>query len=465
MTAEEIERSIRQKMNARGIPGDVIDDFLARVRQVAGRVSSYIPLDSVRKPGGESVLDIDPVRDDIRDLSELGKSLLDKLVVLKLNGGRSTTMGGLVPKGIITAKDDRTYLDIIVGQMRALHRETGVDVPLGLMNSFFTNELTLEELEENDYPVFSFVQNEVPRLQEDSLMPVETGDDEDWAPAGHGDILPSLKLRGVLKDLLDQGKKWAFISNIDNLAAVVETWILGLMASHSIKFLMEVTDRTDEDRKGGTLVVKDGNLCLLEIAQVAPEERERFMDIDQFSVFNTNNIWIDLEALDQVLESLSLSLPTIRNVKTLLGQRIIQLETAVGAAICSFPDAKGLRVGRDRFFPTKTVADLFVLQSDACILDERDRLIRNPKRSDELSLRPKVVFGQDLLDSPLRLGSRFADIESISLVMADHFEISGHVFFERNVTIKGTVKIMVPPGGLFRIKSGTILMDGTYSEM
>ena len=70
------------------------------------------------------------------------------------------------------------------------------------------------------------------------------------------------------------------------------------------------------------------------------------MDIDRFRVFNTNNVWVDLIALERSLEQERLNLPIIRNRKTIGDSTIIQLETAMGAAVGSFARSKGLRVGR-----------------------------------------------------------------------------------------------------------------------
>ena len=166
-----------------------------------------------------------------------------------------------------------------------------------------------------------------------------------------------------------------------------------------------------------------------------------------------------LEALAQALERHSLRLPIIQNYKEVAGTTVIQLETAMGAAVGAFPRARGLRVTRDRFFPTKKVEDLFLLQSDACVLDSMYRLRINPERSTHLPFRPKVVFAPDFLDSPLKMDSCFEDPASVSLVDAVSLEVSGLVFFHRNVKIKGSVKVNAPAGEVFRIESGAVLED------
>ena len=62
----------------------------------------------------------------------------------------------------------------------------------------------------------------------------------------------------------------------------------------------------------------DGQLVLRESAQTRPEDEDAFGDINRHKFFNTNNLWLDLVALDAVLQANDgvLGLPIIRNVKT-----------------------------------------------------------------------------------------------------------------------------------------------------
>ncbi|MGC8659762.1 MAG: UTP--glucose-1-phosphate uridylyltransferase, partial [Desulfomonilaceae bacterium] len=400
--------------------------------------------------------------EQLRELNKLGSSLLKRVAIIKLNGGRSTTMGGNVPKGILIAKDGYSYLEIICRQTECFRRVNGCETPLVLMNSFFTNKPTEDLLREIGFQAMTFVQNRVPRLTLDGLYPLELGNHEDWAPPGHGDVFESLVDSGVMKKLLDSGIKWAFISNLDNLAATVAPWILGMVASEEAQFLLEVTPRTKEDCKGGTLVIRNGALELVEIAQVAQKDRELFMDIQNFRVFNTNNVWVDLEVTNELLSSSRFDLPIIQNKKTIAGHKVVQLETAMGAAISSFDRARGLIVGRDRFFPTKRIEDLIVLQSDACVLNSCFNILRNPQRPLNCSFRPMLNFHHSFLNSPLDLHKRFEDPGSLSLVNAEVLTVSGDVFFERNVSIQGTVYIAPKEGVSYRIPAGSVLDSGVY---
>ena len=92
-----------------------------------------------------------------------------------------------------------------------------------------------------------------------------------------------------------------FISNIDNLGATVDVNILNFLAGEEAaskprcEFLMEVTDKTRADVKGGTLIQYEDKLRLLEIAQVPKDHLEDFKSVKTFKIFNTNNLWIKLD--------------------------------------------------------------------------------------------------------------------------------------------------------------------------
>ncbi len=147
---------------------------------------------------------------------------------------------------------------------------------------------------------------------------------------------------------------------------------------------MEVTDRTEADRKGGHLAQRreDGRLVLRETAQTPEEDLEALQDINRHRYVNTNNLWVDLRALDAAMRERDgvLGLPMIRNEKTVdpsdkSSPAVYQIETAMGAAIEVFEGARALRVPRTRFAPVKTTDDLLALRSDAYELTDDARVV------------------------------------------------------------------------------------------
>ena len=119
---------------------------------------------------------------------------------------------------------------------------------------------------------------------------------------------------------------------------------------------MEVADRTEADRKGGHIARRRGRpgLVLREIAQTPDEDVDAFQDIDRHRFFNTNTLWVDLAGARATLldeRDGVLGLPMIVNRKTVDpsdtgSPEVVQLETAMGAAIDVFDGARALRVPR-----------------------------------------------------------------------------------------------------------------------
>ena len=132
-----------------------------------------------------------------------------------------------------------------------------------------------------------------------------------WYPPGHGDFYRGFYNSGVLSDLINQGRKYVFLSNIDNLGATVDLAILKEIIAESSEFIMEVTDKTRADVKGGTLINYEGHLRLLEVAQVPKDHLEDFKSVKKFNVFNTNNLWISLQSIKSAVEERTLDMEVI----------------------------------------------------------------------------------------------------------------------------------------------------------
>ncbi|KAJ1970052.1 UTP-glucose-1-phosphate uridylyltransferase [Dispira parvispora] len=397
-------------------------------------------------------------------LSSSGE-LLQKLAVLKLNGGLGTTMGCVGPKSVIEVRDGMTFLDLTVHQVEYLNEVSGARVPLILMNSFNTDDDTkkiVQKYNNNNLPLLTFNQSRYPRILHDSLLPLPTSPNGDgsgkWYPPGHGDLFESFVNSGLVDKLLAEGKEYVFISNVDNLGATVDPTILSHMAESGAEFIMEVTDKTKADIKGGTIIDYEGNVRLLEIAQVPSEHVDDFKSIKKFKIFNTNNLWVSLRAIKRVVEDKQLSLDIIVNRKsTDSGQKVIQLETAVGAAIKHFKGAHGINVPRSRFLPVKSTSDLFLITSDLYSMD-KGHLKLNPKRM--FQTVPLVKLGDEFKKVSNYL-SRFKNPPHI--LELDHLTVTGDVTFGADVILQGTVIIVANHGSRIDIPSGAVLHDKVVS--
>ncbi len=444
-------------MKQAGQRPEPIAAFLANYRKLVDGQSGMLPETSI-----QPVATL-PRLDELPSAENPGE-LLSSAVVIKLNGGLGTGMGLDQAKSLLEVKQSFTFLDLIARQILHLRESSSPGLRFLLMNSFSTSKDTLEFL--SNYPSLGiissleFLQSQAPKIDASSLLPVEYPDDRalEWCPPGHGDIYTSLAASRQLDCLLESGIQFAFISNSDNLGATLDTRLLAHMQRNDIPFLMEVTRRTSSDRKGGHLALStSGNLVLRESAQCPEEDTNSFQDIDRHCYFNTNNIWVNLRELRNQLDQHegALPLPFIRNEKTVDPKqpdtaKVIQLETAMGAAIGLFTGAAAIDVPRTRFAPVKKTNDLLVLRSDVSEIREDWTLGIIAARADN---PPEVQLSSDY-----KLINDFERLipQAPSLIHAKKLMLSGAITIAPDTTFQGTVEVTAD--------QPTTLPAGTYND-
>ncbi|SDN64867.1 UTP--glucose-1-phosphate uridylyltransferase [Actinomyces ruminicola] len=389
----------RAKMLDAGVAQQAIDVFSHYYRALEEGATGLVPEDTI-----EPLTDIDSI-DDVEVDEAAAREALSKTVLIKLNGGLGTSMGMDRAKSLLPVRDGKTFLDLLVDQVMAARARYDVTLPLIFMDSFRTREDTLAALaahpgiEVEGIPL-DFLQNREPKLRADDLTPVDWPADPslEWCPPGHGDIYTALVSSGVLDALLERGYKYAMTSNSDNLGAAPSARIAGWFAASGAPYAPEMCRRTPADVKGGHLAVRkaDGRIILRDTAQTPPEEMHYFTDQFRHPFFHTNNLWFDLEVLRDTLTERHgiLGLPLIRNTKTVDpsdpdSTPVIQLETAMGAAVEAFDGATAVEVPRSRFLPVKTTNDLLLVRSDVYEVDADGLLQQVPERACVVDLDPR----------------------------------------------------------------------------
>jgi len=442
----------KEKMAGAGLAPMVIDTFGAYYRQVVEGATGIIPDDAIRPPREDEVV----TADSLVSYTDAGRAALAHAARITLNGGLGTSMGLTGPKSLLTVKDQKSFLEVIVGQSARLrHKQV-------FMNSFSTQGATAKALDAimPVDPPLMFIQNRFPKILRDTLEPASwpANPDLEWNPPGHGDIYTAMTTAGILDRLLDEGIRYALLCNSDNLGATMDEGILGYLAQHDLPFLMEVARRTPADAKGGHLAANEnGGLLLRESAQFPEASQGR--DIDIYSFFNTNNLWVNLAALKQLLtEKKSLRLPLILNAKTLDPRdadspAVYQVESAMGAAIALFNGARAVQVPRTRFFPVKTCDDLLAVRSDGYFLNDNLVLEPNPDMAPpgpRIELDPRFYRKIDMFDTRFPQGAP-------GLVQCSHLRVKGDILFEGGVTIIGDVTITNQNVQQAIVKSNTIV--------
>ena len=443
VSAEGLEQA-RSKMANGGVHERAIDVFAHYYDQVEAGATGMIAEADVEP------LVHPPRLDDLTPDDAQVREALAATAVIKLNGGLGTSMGMDRAKSLLPVRGERTFLDVIVEQVRCLRSAYGVDLPLVLMDSFRTRDDTLAALGAHDdiavdgLPL-DFLQNREPKLRADDLTPVEWPADPslEWCPPGHGDLYTALEVSGLLQQLLEHGYRYASVSNSDNLGASPDPRMVGWFAASGAPYAAEVCRRTPADRKGGHLVVRrsDGRLILRETAQTPAGDADAASDIDKHRFFHTNNLWFDLQVLSDTLERTGgvLGLPLIRNEKTVdptdaSSPKVIQIETAMGAAVEVFDGAVAVEVPRSRFLPVKTTNDLLVLRSDAYSVNERGHVVLQPESAPLVDLDPAYYKAIADFDARFPAGPP-------SLSRADSLTVRGDWTFEEGVVVDGAVEL------------------------
>jgi UTP--glucose-1-phosphate uridylyltransferase len=370
-------------------------------------------------------------------------------------------------KSLLCVRRGLSFLDIIARQVLHLRQEYDATLPLIFMNSFRTSADTMAALARYDaLPVdglpLEFLQNKEPRLLAKDLSPVSWPKDPDleWCPPGHGDLYTALLGTGLLDQLLEAGYRRVFVSNSDNLGAVPDARVAGWFATSGAPFAIEAVRRTPNDRKGGHFARRksDGRIVLRESAQTRTEDRAALADLGRHKYCSTNNLWFDLAAMQAELDRRGgiLGLPLIRNVKNVdpadpSSPEVIQIETAMGAAIEVFEGARTIEVGRDRFVPVKTTDDLLLLRSDVYDLGPDFVLDQAVEKM------PYVELDDDYYKHVPEFDKRFPE-GAPSLRAAQALRIEGDFTFGRGVKVVGEVTLEADSAQ--RIDPDTVLGDG-----
>jgi UTP--glucose-1-phosphate uridylyltransferase len=450
----------RDKMIEAGVDETAIETFAHYYRLLEAGETGMIPESAIEPLEMERLADVEVSDED-------GAAALAKTVVIKLNGGLGTSMGMERAKSLLCARRGLSFLDIIARQVLHLRKKYDAPLPLIFMNSFRTSSDTLEALARyEDLPVeglpLEFLQNKEPKLLTHDLSPVShpRNPELEWCPPGHGDLYTALHGTGLILRLLDAGYERVFVSNADNLGAVPDARVAGWFAGSGAPFAIEAVPRTPSDRKGGHFARRksDGRIVLRETAQTLDEDKEAVADLDRHRFTSTNNLWFDLRAMQTELERRSgiLGLPLIRNVKHVdpadpSTPEVIQIETAMGAAIEIFEGARTIEVTRDRFVPVKTTNDLLLLRSD--VYDLGQDFVLDPA-GDEV---PYVELDDSFYKRVTDFDKRFPE-GAPSMKEAKSLVVDGDWTFGQGVRVVG--KVALEASSAQRVAPGTVLEDG-----
>ena len=207
---------------------------------------------------------------------------------------------------------------------------------------------------------------------------VAGGPEHEWCPPGHGDIYAALvRPRACSTRCSSAASEYAFVSNSDNLGAVARPRHPRLVRERA-RALRDGGARPHRGRQEGRpprARAKGGGLAAARVAQCPTDELETLPGhraATATSTPTTSGSTCDAlarraaRARRRARAADDPQREDRRSRTTRRRRQVIQLETAMGAAIAVF-DGRARRCAspRDRFVPVKTTSDLLALWSDA----------------------------------------------------------------------------------------------------
>ncbi|GAB2256906.1 hypothetical protein Droror1_Dr00022965 [Drosera rotundifolia] len=434
--------------------------------------------------------------------------LLDKLAVLKPNGGLGKTMGCTGPnyvflrcfvlltcfthsRSFIEVRNGLTFLNLIVQQIENLNSKYGSNVPLLLMNSFNTHDDTLKIVEKHsnsNVEIHTFNQSQYPRLVAEDFVPLPS--------KGHAGKDGWRSIHGVAVEL-GLIRSRSVRSGLRSLFVVIVTEVLRALHSRSWiddrpGWALAWVQAVDSlDKEGLRIAVVDaGSSSTFRYppghGYVFPSLKnsvklDLFLSQGKEYVFvaNSDNLGaiVDLKILSHLIQNkneycMEVTPKTLADVKggTLTsyegkvqlleiaqvpdehevdGIKVLPLETTAGAAIKFFDKAIGINVPRSRFLPVKAMSDLLLVQSDLYTLED-GFVVRNKARASPAN--PTIELGPEFK----KVGDFLKHFKSIpSIIELDSLKVTGDVWFGAGVALKG--KVTIKSSSKLEIPDGAVL--------
>ena len=219
---------------------------------------------------------------EIQEYTKLGEQAIKdgQLAFVTLAGGQGTRLGHNGSKGTfkIGISPDKSLFEIMSESLKLARRNYGVYVPWYIMTSRENNDDTINFFEENNYfgypkdIVAFFKQEELPMLDVEGRMLLETKYKVKEAADGHGGIFEAMRKNNIVQDMQTRGIKWVFIGGIDNiLLKMVDPLFLGLAIHKGVKIAGKSIVKANPQEKVGVFCKRNGKPSVIEYTEITEE--------------------------------------------------------------------------------------------------------------------------------------------------------------------------------------------------
>ncbi len=226
-----------------------------------------------------------------REARDRGEELLraGQVAMILVAGGLGTRLGFDQPKGLFELGpiSKRTLFQILIELLLAAGRRYGVRIPLYVMTSPATDDVTRRFLAEHNW--FGIPAADARIFRQATMWAVddrferillESPGSLFLGPDGHGGMLAALAMSGCLADMQRRGITQIFYGQIDNpLLQVCDELFLGSHLLAGSEMTTQVVKKRDPLERVGNVVAIDGKVQVIEYSDL-PEEFARRTNAD-----------------------------------------------------------------------------------------------------------------------------------------------------------------------------------------
>ena len=220
--------------------------------------------------------------------------------ILTVAGGQGTRLGWSGPKGTFPATPvtGKSMFQLIAEQILCAAKKYKTTIPWYIMTSIENDSATRSFLIDNNCfglnrtDIFIFTQGEVPAVDTDGNMLLETKSTIAMNPDGHGGVLSALRQSGGLDEMSTRGIKYLSDVQVDNpLANAIDPNFIGLHLSEksSAEASSKCVLKIDPDERVGVFCKANGNLEVVEYSDL-PKDKANECDGDGKLVYAGGSI-------------------------------------------------------------------------------------------------------------------------------------------------------------------------------
>lgn len=265
---------------------------------------------------------------DKSSLSEREKNSLDSIgidiltknqyAVVTMAGGQGTRLGHSGPKGtyLLNIQPKPKYLfEILADSLIKNNEKYNITLNWYIMTSDENNSQTILFFEEHNYfgypksHIKFFLQGNMPLLDEDGKLVIDTKGNIKKASNGNGAIYRSMRNAGILDDMKSKEIEWVFIGAVDNpLLDMVDTTLLGLTIKEKNQIGSKSILKAYPEEKVGVFCRKNDKPCIIEYTEMPKEFITKLNEKGEL-LFGESNPMCHLYTLDALYKIADIDLP------------------------------------------------------------------------------------------------------------------------------------------------------------